>query len=113
MLSAGLINIADEDSEITIPIQTTMMKYKSQDELKDVVTASSFVMLMAFNETQNTIFSQSPDRNDTLYASFGLGYDLGELFVGSSKPDLNSGSEVIPLESSSDGLEWTRGNEIH
>ena len=109
MLSAGLINITDEDSEITIPIQTTMMKYKSHNGLKDVVTASSFVMLMAFNETQNTIFSQSPDRNDTVYASFSLGYDLGELFAGSNKPDLNSGSEVIPLESSSDGLEWTWG----
>lgn len=109
MLSAGLINITDEDSEITIPIQTTMLKYKSQDGLKDVVTASNFVMLMAFNETENTVFDQSPDKNDTLYASFSLGYDLGELFTGSNKPDLNSGAEVIPLESSENGLVWTWG----
>ena len=109
LLSAGLINITDEDSEITIPIQTTMMKYKSQDGLKDVVTASSFVMLMAFNETQDTIFIQSPDRDDTLYASFSLGYDLGELVTGTNMPDLNSEAKVIPLESSPDGLEWTWG----
>jgi tetrahydromethanopterin S-methyltransferase subunit B len=109
MLSAGLINITDEDNELTIPIQTTMMNYNSQDGLKDVVTASSFVMLMAFNETDNSIYAQSPDRNDTLYASFSLGYDLGELFAGSDRPDLNSEAEVIPLESSSDGLVWTWG----
>jgi hypothetical protein len=109
MLSAGLLNITDEENATTIPIQTTMMHYKSRDGLKDVVTASSFVMLMAFNETENTIVEQWPDRNDTLYASFSLGYDLGELFEDSQKPDLNSKIEVIPLESSANGLVWTWG----
>ena len=109
MLSAGLFNITDEENALTIPIQTTMMHYKSRDGLKDVVTASSFVMLMAFNETADTVFEQSPDRNDTLYASFSLGYDLDDLFAGNSKPDLNSKTEVIPLTSTEDGLVWTWG----
>jgi hypothetical protein len=109
MLSAGLFNITDEENALTIPIQTTMMHYKSRDGLKDVVTASSFVMLMAFNETVDTVFKQSPDRNDTLYASFSLGYDLDDLFAGNSKPDLNSKTEVIPLSSTEDGLVWTWG----
>ncbi len=109
MLSAALTNITDEENATIIPIQTTLMHYKSRDGLKDVVTASSFVMLMAFNETENTIIAQSPDRNDTLYASFSLGYDLGELFENSQKPDLNSQTEVIPLESSQNGLVWTWG----
>lgn len=109
MLSAGLINITDEVNEVMIPIQTTMMAYKSKEELKDVVTASSFVMLMAFNETENSDFNQSPDRSDTLYASFSLGYDLNELFNEGNRPDLNSSAEAIPLESSSDGLTWTWG----
>jgi hypothetical protein len=108
VLSAGLFNITDEENALTIPIQTTMMHYTSRDDLKDVVTASSFMMLMAFNETENTLFAQSPDRNDTLYASFSLGYNLDDLFEG-SKPDLNSKTEVIPLTSSSDGLVWTWG----
>ena len=108
VLSAGLFNITDEENTITIPIQTTMMHYKSRDGLKDVVTASSFVMLMAFNETGDTIFNMSPDETDTLYASFSLGYDLDDLFED-SKPDLNSKTEVIPLTSSSDGLVWTWG----
>jgi hypothetical protein len=110
MLSAGLFNMTDEENALTIPIQTTMMHYKSRDGLKDVVTASSFVMLMAFNETaEDTVFEQSPDRNDTLYASFSLGYDLDDVFAGDSKPDLNSKTEVIPLTSTEDGLVWTWG----
>jgi len=109
MLSAGLFNITDEENALTIPIQTTMMHYKSRDGLKDVVTASSFVMLMGFNETEDTVFEQSPDMDDTLYASFSLGYDLDELFAGNSKPDLNSKTEVIPLTSTEDGLVWTWG----
>ncbi|MCW4015948.1 MAG: hypothetical protein NWF06_06230 [Candidatus Bathyarchaeota archaeon] len=108
VLSAGLFNITDEENAFTLPIQTTMMHYTSRDGLKDVVTASSFVMLMAFNETGDTIFDQSPDMNDTLYASFSLGYDLDEFF-DDSKPDLNSKTEVIPLTSSSDGLVWRWG----
>jgi hypothetical protein len=109
VLSAGLSNITDEENALTIPIQTTMMTYSSRDGLKDTITASSFVMLMAFNETTETINPQSPDKNDTLYASFSLGYDLDELFNESQRPDLNSRTEVIPLESSPDGLTWTWG----
>jgi hypothetical protein len=109
VLSAGLFNITDEENALTIPIQTTMMTYKSRDGLKETVTAQSFVMLMAFNKTANTINSQSPNKNDTLYASFSLGYDLDEYFGEAQTPDLNTQTEVIPLEPSSDGLTWTWG----
>jgi hypothetical protein len=109
MLSAGLFNITDEENALTIPIQTTMMNYKTRDDLKDVVTASSFVMLMAFNETENSLFDLQPDKADTLYASFSLGYDLEDLFEESQRPDLNSKTEVIQLESSQNGLVWTWG----
>ncbi len=108
VLSAGLFNITDEENALNIPIQTTMMHYQSRDGLKDIVTASSFVMLMAFNETENSIFGQSPDKNDQLFASFSLGYDLDELFE-ESKPDLNTKTETIPLTSSADGLTWNWG----
>lgn len=108
VLSAGLFNITDEENALNIPIQTTMMHYQSRDGLKDIVTASSFVMLMAFNETGNSIFGQSPDKNDQLFASFSLGYNLDELFE-ESKPDLNTKTEVIPLTSTPDGLTWNWG----
>jgi hypothetical protein len=86
-----------------------MMHYTTRDDLKDMVTASCFVMLMAFNETEDTVFVELPDRADTLYASFSLGYDLDDLFEGAGRPDLNSGTELIPLASSQNGLVWTWG----
>lgn len=113
MLSAGLFNITDEENALSIPIQSTMMHYKTKENLKDVVTASSFVMLMAFNETEDSIFNQSPDRNDTLYASFSLGYDLNDLFEENRRPDLDSSTEVIPLESSENGNVWTWGMKYY
>lgn len=108
MLYAGLENITLNQTALSIPIQTCMMHYRSRDDLKDVVTASSFVMLLAFSEEVNTIHEQSPDKNDTLYASFSLGYDLTELFPGAAIPRLISTTEIIPLESTDD-LTWTWG----
>jgi len=108
MLYAGLENITANQTALSIPIQTCMMHYRSRDDLKDVVTASSFVMLLAFSEEVNTIHEQSPDKNDTLYASFSLGYDLTELFPGAAIPRLISTTEIIPLESTDD-LTWTWG----
>jgi hypothetical protein len=108
MLYAGLENITLNQTALSIPIQTCMMHYRSRDDLKDVVTASSFVMLLAFSEDVNTIHEQSPDRNDTLYASFSLGCDLAEHFPGAAIPRLISTTEIIPLESTDD-LTWTWG----
>ncbi len=108
VLSAGLFNITDEENVLTIPIQTTMMHYTTNEDQKDVVTASSFVMLLAFNETASSLPNQLPDKTDTLYASFSLGYNLDTLFE-ESKPDLNSETEVIPLKQTDNGLVWTWG----
>jgi hypothetical protein len=108
VLSAGLFNITDEENALTIPIQTTMMHYTTSEDQKDVVTASSFVMLMAFNETASSLQNHLPNKTDTLYASFSLGYNLDTLFE-ETKPDLNSKTEVIPLKPSDDGLVWTWG----
>lgn len=108
MLYAGLSNITEKQI-LTIPIQTFMMHYKSKDGFKDVVTASSFMMLLAFSEDGNTIFPQSPDRNDTLYASFSLGVDLSEHFGSSTTPSFGSKTEIIPLTSYQDDLRWYWG----
>jgi hypothetical protein len=62
-------------------------------------------MLMAFNETANSLYPDSPDRNDTLYASFSLGFDLSNL--GKTLPVLNSKTETIPL--THEGNQWTWG----
>lgn len=91
MLYTGLSNITMGYGKlaVTLPIQTLMMKYKSETEKEDFVTASSYIMLMAYNESSNTIFEGSPDKSDLLYASFSMGFDLSELLQNDA-PALNS-----------------------
>ena len=75
MLYAGLSNITMGYGKlaVTLPLQTFMMHYKTENEKQDVVTASSYIMLMAYNESENTLYDDSPDKNDVLYASFSMG----------------------------------------
>jgi hypothetical protein len=95
---------------ITIPAQTLLMHYKTENTSTDVVTASSFLMLMAFqdNETAAT-FPNSPDLNDTLYASISRGIDLTSYFGASTPPELSSKTKVFPMNKSDDGLHWSWG----
>jgi hypothetical protein len=63
-------------------------------------------MLLAFNETTNTIIHNSPDINDTLWASFSMGFSLNGL--NASLPALNSKTTPIPL-THTDENHWTWG----
>lgn len=98
MLYAGLTNITMGLGKLTVtlPIQTFMMHYKTENQSRDVVTASSYIMLLAYNETEETVYSDSPDKNDTLYASFSMGFDLSSL-ISTDAPALNSKTTIIPL----------------
>ncbi len=106
LLYAGLEEITtDESNYLRIPMQAFIMHYKTNQNNRDVILASTFLMLMAFNETASSLYPDSPDREDTLYASFSLGFDLKDI----AKPlfDLDSKTETIPL--THDGNEWTWG----
>ena len=106
MLYAGLEEITtDESTYVRIPMQSFIMAYKTNENNRDVVLASTFLMLMAFNESSNTLYQDSPDSNDLLFASFSLGFDLSSL--GASLPVLNSKTETIPLKH--EGNQWTWG----
>jgi hypothetical protein len=106
LLYAGLEDITtDETGYLRIPMQSFIMAYKTNENNRDVILASTFLMLMAFNETANTIFPDSPDTSDTLFASFSLGFDLSKL--GKTLPVLNSKTEPIPL--THEGNTWTWG----
>jgi hypothetical protein len=109
MVYGGLINITDGARTVTLPIQSWMMHYKSENGSKDLVTAASFIMLLAFNESSNTIYTDSPDINDTLYASFNLGFDLTSKFGSETAPGLSSKATVIQLTSTPDKLNWHWG----
>jgi hypothetical protein len=106
LLYAGLEEITtDETTYLRIPMQAFIIHYKTNENNRDVILASTFLMLMAFNETATSLYPDSPDRNDILYASFSLGFDLSNL--GEALPVLNSKTETIPL--THDGNEWTWG----
>jgi hypothetical protein len=106
LLYAGLEDITtDESAYLRIPMQSFIMHYKTNENNRDVILASTFLMLMAFNETATSLYPDSPDRNDVLYASFSLGFDLSDL--GETLPVLNSETETIPL--THEGNQWTWG----
>jgi hypothetical protein len=94
---SGLINItAGAGGALAIPVQSFIEHYKTPNG-KDVLTSSSFIMLLAFNDTDDSRgYDDSPDRYDNLYASFSLGFDLSSI-TGSSNPAQNSKTELIPL----------------
>lgn len=108
LLYAGLDNVTfGGGAAFRIPMQSFIMHYKTNNHTRDVVLASTFLMLLAFNETADSIHDNSPDMNDTLWASFSLGFDLSAL--NATLPFLNSKTEAIPLTHSSDKLQWSWG----
>jgi len=110
MLYAGLQNISlANQAFLTIPMQSILLHYKTENNSRDALVASSFVMLMGFNDTAESIYSDSPDRNDTLWASFSLGINLKQLFPDVAFPAFNSKSEIFALTHSEDKLTWEWG----
>ncbi len=108
LLYSGLCNITDGQNYITAPVQNFMEHYKTTKG-ETVLTSSSFIMLLAFNDTANSIYPNSPDRNDTLYASFSLGLDLNTVFGTAQKPALNTKTTILPMIVSADKLVWEWG----
>ncbi len=110
MLYAGLCNISLANlAYLTIPMQTLLLHYKTENNSRDTLVASSFLMLMGFNDTEQTIYPGSPDRNDTLWASFSFGVNLKQIFPDANFPAFNSKSEIYPLTPSADKLTWKWG----
>jgi hypothetical protein len=102
---SGLSNITAGQGALTIPVQSFLEHYKTPNG-KDVLTSSSFIMLLAFNDTATSLHTDSPDINDNLYASFSLGLDLTNI-TGTSKPALSSKTELISLTQPDDNTwEW-------
>lgn len=107
VLYAGLDNIT-LGGLITfrIPMQSFIMHYKTNNQSRDVILANTFLMLLAFNETTNTIYANSPDMNDTLWASFSMGFSLTTL--NATLPALNAKTTLIPLTHTDDN-HWSWG----
>src|SRR5437867_9768676 len=106
LFSAGLVNVTHNDVNfVTIPLQTFFEHYKTPGG-KDVITASSFISLVAFKDNSTSdIYPNSPDRGDEVYASFSLGVNLSAL--PNHKP-YTASSQIIPL-ASTDSNHWAWG----
>src|SRR3970282_502277 len=101
------VNATDNGKYITVPLQTFFEHYKTPGG-KTAVTASSFISLVAFRDNAtSSLYPDSPDRGDDLYASFSLGVTL-TAFAGRSIPPYVAGSQIIPLTSLDDN-HWTWG----
>ena len=110
MLYTGLCNVSFGDQVfLTIPMQTFIMHYKTENKSRDALVSSSFLMLLAFNDTEYSLYPDSPDRNDNLWASVSLGFNLQQLFPNVTFPSLCSKTEIYPLKSSDNGYTWTWG----
>jgi hypothetical protein len=110
MLYAGLCNISLADQAfLTIPMQNILLHYKTANNSRDALVASSFLMLMGFNDTAESIYPNSPDKNDTLWTSFSFGVNLRTVFPNVTFPAFNSKSEIYPLTHSEDNLTWKWG----
>ncbi len=101
----GLVNATHLGRYVTIPLQSFFEHYKTPGG-KTAITASSFISLVAFQENSSTIYPNSPDRNDTLYASFSLGFNMSAF--GSQTPSYVASSQITPL-TTSDNFHWTWG----
>ncbi|HEX9611995.1 MAG TPA: hypothetical protein VGA05_00070 [Candidatus Bathyarchaeia archaeon] len=117
LFSAGLVNVTHNGINfVTIPIQTFFEHYKTPGG-KDVITASSFISLVAFRENSTTdVYPNSPDRGDENYASFSLGVNLTAL-TGHKMPSPVSTAQIIPLTSTDSnhyswGLKYTNLNAM-
>jgi hypothetical protein len=105
LFSAGLLNATHNGQFVTIPLQTFFEHFKTPGG-KDVITASSFISLVAFRENSTSdVYPNSPDRGDEVYASFSLGINLSAL--PNHKPYVAT-SQIIPL-TSTDSNHWSWG----
>ncbi|TMI43943.1 hypothetical protein E6H19_08455 [Candidatus Bathyarchaeota archaeon] len=92
---AGLVNATHNGTFVTIPIQTFFEHFKTVGG-KDAITASSFISLVSFNESNADPYPNSPDKTDTVYASFSLGVNLTAI-TGHKLPGYVASSQVTPL----------------
>jgi hypothetical protein len=102
----GLVNATHLGKFITIPIQTVFEHFKTPSG-KDAITSSSFLSLVSFRENGSTIYPNSPDKSDDVYASFSLGVNL-TAFAGHPQPAYVASSQIIPLASPAPN-QWTWG----
>jgi hypothetical protein len=104
----GFAGVNLGEAEFQIPLQSIVERFNTIKG-EPAMTASSFLMLMAFNDTETSLYTGSPDKGDNLWASFTMGTDYCALFPEGKTPRLKTSVEATPLIANSDKSEWTWG----
>jgi hypothetical protein len=78
LLYMGFAGVDFGKAEFQMPLQSIVERFKTPSG-DEAMTASTFLMLMAFNDTATSKYPGSPDEGDNIWASFSMGADFSEL----------------------------------
>ena len=106
LMYMGYSGFKTDKVEVQIPLQS-FVEWFNTTRGDAAMTASTFLMLMAFNDTDASLYPGSPDKGDNLWASFSIGTDFSEFFPQGKVSKIQTSVEIIPLKSSSDKNDWT------
>jgi len=105
LLYMGFAGVDNGKAEFQLPLQSIVERFNTTNG-EPAMTASSFLMLMAFNDTETSLYSGSPDKGDNLFASFSIGTDFSEVLPEGETPKLKTSVEVIPMTNSGNEYTW-------
>ncbi|MBM3291242.1 hypothetical protein FJY84_01030 [Candidatus Bathyarchaeota archaeon] len=108
LLYAGFSGLTIDKASFQIPLQSFVERFKTREGL-EALSASSFLMMVAFNDTKNSIYPNSPDEGDNLWASFSMGTDFTEFFGNNIAPHFSGSVKVTPLTATQDKKGWSWG----
>jgi hypothetical protein len=104
VLYMGMAGIDFGQAKYQLPLQSIVERFNTTKG-EPAMTASSFLMLMAFNDTKTSKYPGSPDKGDNLWASFSQGTDYSALLEGKT-PKLTTSVTTTPLKVNGDEYTW-------
>ena len=106
LLYVGLAGVDYGKAKFQVPLQSIVEQFNTTKG-EQAMTETSFLMLMAFNDTKTSLYAGSPDKGDNLWASFSMGTDYSAILPEGKVPKLLTSVDVTPLKQ--DGNEYTWG----
>ena len=105
LLYLGFAGVGYGNAKFQLPLQSIVERFNTTKG-EPAMTASSFLMLMAFNDTKTSIYPGSPDKGDNLWASFTMGSDYSAVLPEGTTPRLQTSVETTPLKASGNEFTW-------
>ena len=105
LLYIGFAGVDYGNTKFQLPLQSVVERFNTTKG-EPAMTASSLLMLMAFNDTKNSLYTGSPDKGENLWASFTMGSDYSSVLAEGKTPMLQTSVEVTPLKASGNEYTW-------